>query len=83
MIAIQTVQFIQSTKGKLSTSKSSTISDVLVTGHFYNSYYQLVGDTNSYTDPPDLEPQHTGTFDVLTNQINGLPTFVRLSYDWD
>jgi uncharacterized protein (TIGR02588 family) len=70
-------------QGEITNMGNNTIADVLVTAHFYNSYSQLVGDANHYTAPPNLESQHTGTFDVLTNQINGLPAFVRLSYDWD
>jgi len=41
-------------QGEITNMGNNTISDVLVTAHFYNSYYQLVGDANRYTAPPNL-----------------------------
>jgi hypothetical protein len=61
---------------------TSTLSYVQVTVHFYNSNSRFIGDANGYTCPSNLDAGHTGTFDVSTDQINGLSAIFRLSYDW-
>jgi hypothetical protein len=44
----------------------------------------LVGNQNGYTTPSDLEPHHTGTFDIFLTKdtLGGTPSSFRLSYDW-
>jgi hypothetical protein len=69
-------------QGEVTNMGTSTISSVQVTVHFYNSNNQLIGDADGYTSPSNLDAGHTGTFDVLTDQINGFPAIFRLSYDW-
>ena len=68
--------------GEVTNMGTSTLSYVQVTVHFYDSNSRLIGDANGYGSPSNLDAGHTGTFDVSTDQINGLPAIFRLSYDW-
>ena len=65
-------------QGDVTNMGTSTISSIQVTVHFYNSNNQLIGDADGYTNPSNLDSGHTGTFDVLTDQINDLPAIFRL-----
>jgi hypothetical protein len=72
--------------GKRKNLGEEALQYVKVTGHFYDSNNQTIGVTSCcYTDPTDIEPRHTATFDSFAqkNEISGKPESYRLSYDWD
>jgi len=73
-------------KGEIKNIGEEAISYVRVTGHLYDSNNQTVGVTSCcYTDPTDIEPGHSATFDSFAekDEISGKPESYRLSYDWD
>ena len=73
-------------KGEIKNLGKEAIQYVKVTGHFYDSNNQIVGVTSCcYTDPTDIEPGHTATFDSFAekDELSGKPSNFRLSYNWD
>jgi len=59
---------------------------VKVTVHFYDAKGQVIADSSCcYTDPTNIDPGHTSTFDsfAVANEISGEPVSYRLSYDWN
>lgn len=73
-------------KGEIKNLGEESLQYVRVTGHFYDSENQTVGVTSCcYTDPTDIEPGHTATFDSFAqkDEMSGDPKNFRLSYDWD
>jgi len=69
--------------GDVTNLGNDTIKFVRITARAYDASGNLVGNKYGYTTPSDLEPHHTGTFDVFitTNTLGGTPSSFRLSYD--
>jgi hypothetical protein len=66
-------------------SNDTTLQFVKVTAHLYDVSNQPVAVTTCcYADPTDIEPGHTSTFDSFAqeDEISGIPTSYRLSFDW-
>jgi hypothetical protein len=73
-------------KGEIKNLGKEALQYVKVTGHFYDSNNQIVGITSCcYTDPTEIEPGHTATFDSFAekDEFSGKPETYKLSYDWD
>ncbi len=71
-------------KGEITNLGNDTIKFVQITAHVYDTGGNLVGNENGYTTPSDLDPHHTGTFDLFITKdtLSGTPSSFRLSYDW-
>jgi hypothetical protein len=71
-------------KGEVTNVGSDALRFVHITAHVYDAAGQLVGNGDTYTTPTDLDPQHTGTFDIFVTKdtLSGKPVSYRLSYDW-
>jgi hypothetical protein len=72
-------------KGEITNIGKSILNFVKVTVHFYDAKGQLIADSSCcYTDPTNIDPGHTSTFDsfAMANEISGEPVSYRLSYDW-
>lgn len=70
--------------GEITNMGNQTLNFVQITAHLYDGSGNLIGDATGYTEPSNLDPGHTGTFDSLatSDQVQGTPTSYRLSYDW-
>jgi hypothetical protein len=71
--------------GVIKNLDNKTLEDVMVTGHFFDDKNQTVGVTECcYTNPTDIQPGHTATFDSFVSEedITGTPTSFKLSFNW-
>jgi hypothetical protein len=73
-------------KGEVVNNGNTTLQNLKITAHWYDSTQKLIGVTYGYTD--SLQPLDTGkraTFTLLGDghsDLLGKPKFVELSYDW-
>ena len=73
-------------KGEVVNNGNTTMQNLKITAHWYDSTHKLIGVTYGYTD--GLQPLDTGkraTFTILGDghrDLIGKPKFVELSYNW-
>jgi len=74
-------------KGEVVNNANTTIQNLKITAHWYDSTHKLIGVTFGYPDSV-LQPLYLGkrtTFTILADghsDLIGKPKFVELSYDW-
>ena len=74
-------------KGEVVNNGNTTLQNLKITAHWYDSMHKLIGVTFGYPDDV-LQPLDSGkrtTFTILGdghNDLQGKPEFVELSYDW-
>lgn len=73
-------------RGTIKNLGGSNLEFVKVTGIFYDSNQKTVGVTTCcYTDPNTIQPGRTASFDSFAqeDEVSGIPTSFRLSFDWN
>ena len=74
-------------KGEVVNNGNTTLQNLKITAHWYDSMHKLIGVTFGYPDNV-LQPLDSGkrtTFTILGDghsDLIGKPKFVELSYDW-